>query len=186
MKKFCVTDPCYILPDDVWSKCCKVFDEYKDDEFVSQRFDEAVTKALTKFAGSKAYACDTGYGDWSNILSGSKHVINECFCADAGMVCVCELTDKVHDALKDHDLDGTNHCVAIFEAEDLSNIEFDVSDKNWTVVNIETTDGQCLYTKGIEYDDDDYDSYDEEDDDDWQYDEYCDDVALANGSYGNE
>lgn len=168
MKKFCVTDPCYILPDDVWSKCCKVFDEYKDDEFMYQRFDEAVTKALTEFVGSKSYACGTGYGDWSNELQGDGKVINSKFCADAGMVCVCELTDKVKEAL---DINETNnHSVAIFEAEDLSNVEFDLTDKGWTVVYIETTDGHCFCTlTADEYCCDEVDDYyNEDEDEDWQ------------------
>lgn len=163
MKKFCVTDPCYILPDDVWDKCCKVFDEYKDDEFMYQRFDEAVAKALTEFVGSKSYACGTGYGDWSNELQGDGKVINKDFCADAGMVCVCELTDKVKEAL-DVDIYNT-HTVATFEAEDLRNVTFDLTDKDWTVVYIETTDGHCFCTSeacdGYCEDDVDFDEEDE-------------------------
>ena len=49
--KYVVTDPCYILDNDVWSKCCEVFDKYKDDEFMYQRFDEAVSKALIEYTG---------------------------------------------------------------------------------------------------------------------------------------
>ena len=168
MKKFCVTDPCYILPDDVWDKCCKVFDEYKDDEFMYQRFDEAVTKALTEFVGSKSYACGTGYGDWSNELQGDGKVINSKFCADAGMVCVCELTDKVKEAL---DVDIYNaHTVATFEAEDLRNVTFDLTDKSWTVVYIETTDGHCFCTQEAVCDeDDDDDEYYDDDEDEIEY-----------------
>lgn len=163
MKNFCVTDPCYILPDDIWAKCCKVFDEYKDDEFMYQRFDEAVTKALTEFVGSKSYACGTGYGDWSNKLQGDGKVVNSEFCADAGMVCVCELNTKVHNALKNNDLDSTNRCVAVFEAEDVRNVIFDLTDKNWTVVYIETTDGHCFCSQeAICEEDDDDDYYDDE------------------------
>lgn len=161
MKNFCVTDPCYILPDDVWDKCCKVFDEYKDDEFMYQRFDEAVTKALTEFVGSKSYACGTGYGDWSNKLQGDGKVINSRFCADAGMVCVCELNTKVHNALKNNDLDSTSHCVAVFEAEDIRNVTFDLTDKFWTVVYIETTDGHCFCTSENNNCDEYFDEYDD-------------------------
>lgn len=163
MKRFCVTDPCYILPDNVWTECCKVFDEYKDDEYMYQRFDEAVTKALTEFVGSKSYACGTGYGDWSNELQGDGKVINKDFCADAGMVCVCELTDKVKNALDVNIL--SNRCAAVFEAEDLRNVTFDLTDKDWTVVYIETTDGHCFCTSEVcdgYYEEDDVD-FDEED-----------------------
>lgn len=162
MKKFCVTDPCYILPNDVWDKCYEVFDKYKDDEFVYQRLDEAITKALTEFVGSKSYACSTGYGDWSNILQGDGKVINKSFCADAGTVCVCELTDKVKEALGVDEVG--NFSAAIFEAEDLSKVEFDVSDNTWTVVYIETTDGHCFCTLTPDevYGDEDDDCYNED------------------------
>ena len=92
--KYVVTDPCYILDNDVWSKCCEVFDKYKDDEFMYQRFDEAVSKALIEYTGYPAFACGTGFGDWSNQLSGIG-VIKPDFFADAGMVCVCRLTSKM-------------------------------------------------------------------------------------------
>ena len=92
--KYVVTDPCYILDNDVWSKCCEVFDKYKDDEFMYQRFDEAVSKALVEYTGYPAFACGTGFGDWSNQLSGIG-VIKPDFFADAGMVCVCRLTSKM-------------------------------------------------------------------------------------------
>ena len=92
--KYVVTDPCYILDNDVWSKCCEVFDKYKDDEFMYQRFDEAVSKALIEYTGYPAFACGTGFGDWSNQLSGIGVIKSEFF-ADAGMVCVCRLTSKM-------------------------------------------------------------------------------------------
>ena len=158
MKKFCVTDPCYILPDNVWSKCCEIFDKYKDDEFMYQRFNEAVSNALTKFVGSKSYTCNTGYGDWSNTLQGDGKVVNAHFCADAGMVCVCELNTKVHNALKNND---TSHCAAVFEAEDIRNVTFDLTDKFWTVVYIETTDGHCFCTSENNNCDEYFDEYDD-------------------------
>ena len=92
--KYVVTDPCYILDNDVWSKCCEVFDKYKDDEFMYQRFDEAVSKVLIEYTGYPAFACGTGFGDWSNQLSGIGVIKSEFF-ADAGMVCVCRLTSKM-------------------------------------------------------------------------------------------
>ena len=92
--KYVVTDPCYILDNDVWSKCCEVFDKYKDDEFMYQRFDEAVSKVLIEYTSYPAFACGTGFGDWSNQLSGIGVIKSEFF-ADAGMVCVCRLTSKM-------------------------------------------------------------------------------------------
>lgn len=153
MKKFVVTDPCYILPDEVWDKCCKVFDEYDNDEFMYQRFDEAVTKALTEFTGTKAYACGTGYGDWHNQLEGDGHILHDEFCADAGMVCVCEMTENVEKALKD----CGDWAYAVFECEELENVILDLENPNWTRVFIETTEGHYFYTlKMEENDDDDY------------------------------
>lgn len=159
MKKYVVTDPCYILSDDVWTECCKVFDKYKDDEFMYQRFDEAVTKALTEFTGSKSYACGTGYGDWHNKLEGDGHIIQDEFCADAGMVCVCELTDKVNEALKD----CAKWAYAVFECEGLENVVLDLENSSWTRVFIETVEGNYLCTMKMEdIMKDDYDDEDEE------------------------
>lgn len=96
--KYIVTDPCYLLPDDIWDKCCEVFKD--DDETKYDRFDEEVSKALSDFTGFPAYACGTGFGDWDNSIWGDG-VIKHDFVADAGMVCVCRLTDKVLQHLKE-------------------------------------------------------------------------------------
>lgn len=106
-------------------KCCEVFDKYKDDEFMYQRFDEAVSKALVEYTGYPAFACGTGFGDWSNQLSGIG-VIKSDFFADAGMVCVCRLTSKMLKHWKEEygtqDFSG----IAIFEASKDISVEFDV------------------------------------------------------------
>ena len=39
--KYVVTDPCYILSDDVWDECCKFLDDSP------KAFNDAVSKALT-------------------------------------------------------------------------------------------------------------------------------------------
>ena len=65
-KQYVVTDPCYILPDDVWSECLQKTGEYNDSW--CDRFDEQVQAALSAFVGSKAWAESTGFGDWTNEM----------------------------------------------------------------------------------------------------------------------
>lgn len=157
--KYVVTDPCYLLSDETWDECCKVFDKYKNDEFMYQRFDEAVSKALSEFIGYPAYACGTGFGDWSNEIWGSG-VIKGDFFADAGMVCVCRLTDKILAQLqakygKSDDFSG----MAIFEMSENINVSFDVSNKDWTVVEIrDLQTGNIIQSQSYD------DSFDDEDD----------------------
>lgn len=162
MKKYVITDPCYILPDDVWDKCCEVFNEYENDEFMYQRFNEAVTMELRKFSGdNNAYAGETGYGDWSNEIHGDN-VIHGKFGADAGMVCVCKFTKPVEEALNEYD----EHCFALFEMEDDPMITFDCSDKWWTRITVTDKKGNAVYSMdnlpGYEDEDEAYDDEDKE------------------------
>lgn len=153
--KYIVTDPCYLLPNDVWDTCCEVFNN--DDEHMYDRFNDAISKALSKFTGFPAYACGTGYGDWSNSIWGAG-IIKHDFVADAGMVCVCKLTDKILQQLKEKY--GENNIysgIAIFEMSESIRVDFDVSDPNWTVVNIK--DLQTGYTIHSEYVDEDEEDY---------------------------
>lgn len=136
MSKYIVTDPCYILPVDVWHKCCEVLSEYDGDEKY-QRFDEEVTKALRAFSGDdKACATGTGYGDWCNVLIGPG-VIFQNFCADAGMFCVCKLTEPVEKLFR---MFSYGISVALFEMGDNIEITFDYSDRHWTRVIIKDKD----------------------------------------------
>ena len=163
--KYVVTDPCYILDNDVWSKCCEVFDKYKDDEFMYQRFEEAVSKALVEYTGYPAFACGTGFGDWKNKLSGIG-VIKSDFFADAGMVCVCRLTPKMLKHWKEKYGTQAFSGMAIFEASKNISVEFDVSDKNWTVVNIKDNKTQAIISSMDSdfYEEDNEDDYFEEED----------------------
>ena len=159
--KYIVTDPCYILDDDTWNECCKVFDTYKNDEFMYQRFDEAVSKALTKLTSHQSYACGTGFGDWCNEIYGLG-VVKHDFCADAGMVCVCRLNHKVLDNLyKKYGEKNALSGAAIFEMSEDIDIEFDVSNKDWTVVTIKDKQtGNVI--KSMDYEDNFYNEEDEE------------------------
>lgn len=134
--KYVVTDPCYLLPEDIWDECCKVFDTYNNDEFMYQRFNEVVSKALTEFSGFPAYAWDTSIGDWSNEIYGSN-IIKHDFFADAGMICVCRLYGKIlYQLRKKYGNDNKFSGMAVFEMSEHIKVDFDISDKHWTVVNI--------------------------------------------------
>lgn len=77
-----VTDPCYIIPEEVWDK----FVHYSPDE---------IETALRNLGYEKPILVnDTGFGDWGNRLFNPE--TNEdygSFGADAGMFIVCALSD---------------------------------------------------------------------------------------------
>lgn len=129
-KKYVITDPCYILPDDVWSECCNKAGD--NDEGWSERFYQHVTSALTEFVGTTAYAESTGYGDWQNSIVCGPYITGQFF-ADSGSVCVCEYTDKVREALDGLEDKGG---AAVFEAEGRIEVQFDTKVSDWTVVHI--------------------------------------------------
>ena len=143
MKKYIVTDPCYILPQDTWSECCDKCQALGEENW-SDNFSKIVQEALKDFAeGGQVFVSDTGFGDWSNCLYGPNTEEGCGFCADAGMVCVCAYTGKVPDALGNLVKYGA---AAAFYAEGPIEVEFDTSDPNWTIVNIEDADGNCWCT----------------------------------------
>ena len=156
-KQFVVTDPCYILPSEVWSKCLASCDEFKNDSAWAEMFRVAVEKALKEYTQGQAFVCDTGYGDWSNeIVAGP--VLARSFGADSGMVCVCEYVGKVFKAL------GEGRSVdrglaALFEAEGPITVDFDTSYSSWTVVYIEDASGtqwNTLLPEDYVYDDEEW------------------------------
>lgn len=156
-KRYVVTDPCYILPDTTWKECLEKCDEFASEANWSEVFNKEVEQALKDFTQGQAFVESTGFGDWSNTLEGPNVQGVGSFCADSGMVCVCELIGKVEQAL------GNIHdgCVAIFDAEGPLKVDFDTSDSDWTVVNIEDAEGNCWNTSIP----DDDESWDEEDED---------------------
>lgn len=126
MTKYVITDPCYIVDEKTWDKCLKDF----------PNFPKLIAEHLTELTKEKAYASDTGFGDWSNALFDSKGCVGY-FGADSGMVCVCKYTRKVANKLS-----GIfGGCYCIFEAEGPLNVVFDTSNKQWTVVGIEDVVG---------------------------------------------
>ena len=165
MRKYIITDPCYLIPDDDWSKCCEIFDsvaykkamENRDYEMQRELFDNGITAALQKYSGDyKAKACSTGYGDWTNEIWG-VNVLKHDFFADSGMCCVCELTDTIQNHIKENSNNRNEfNGMAVFETDKDIAIEFDTSDSDWTVVKvIDKNTGDILITSSEPYSDDD-------------------------------
>ena len=122
MAKYVITDPCYIVDEKTWDKCIKDF----------PNFPKLIAEHLTKLTKEKAYASDTGFGDWSNGLISKDGYLGS-FGADSGMVSVCKYTKKVAERLS-----GIfAGCYCVFEADGPLDVVFDTSDKQWTVVYIE-------------------------------------------------
>ena len=149
-KKIVVTDPCYIMSSEDWDACCKEAEQRKDEhkQEWEEAFDEIVSRKLTELSGHEAYATSTGFGDWNNDIDGQQ------FCADSGMVCVCELTDNIREVI-----DSRFIGMAVFETDKDIEIEFDWSDSDWTVVRIidKTTGREIVSSQEPYSDDDDYD-----------------------------
>ena len=122
MTKYVITDPCYIVDEKTWDKCLKEF----------PNFPKLIAEHLTKLTKEKAYASDTGFGDWSNGLISKDGYLGS-FGADSGMVSVCKYTKKVAERLSEI----FAGCYCVFEADGPLDVVFDTSDKQWTVVYIE-------------------------------------------------
>lgn len=124
-----ITDPCYILPGDTWSE---VVNKYNSDSDIFK----ALEKELEKISGAKAYVSSTGLGDWINEIYSEdpSKIINRRFCADSGLVCVCEVNEVSEEHLKQYTT--TDHMCAKVEVSDNYTVEFDQSDQFWTVVII--------------------------------------------------
>ena len=124
-----ITDPCYILPGDTWSE---VVNKYNSDSDIFK----ALEKELEKISGAKAYVSSTGLGDWINEIYSEdpSKIINRRFCADSGLVCVCEVNEVSEEYLKQYTT--TAHMCAKVEVSDNYTVELDHSDPSWTVVII--------------------------------------------------
>ena len=144
-----ITDPCYILPEDIWNECIEKCEQYKDANW-SERFNEAVKKALTEFSGSNAWVERTGFGDWTNEVYGPA-VVDPYFAADSGMVCVCDYSEPVKASLENIS-DG---CAAMIETSGDITVEFDRSISDWTVVYITDLVDDCEWHTHIPSDDED-------------------------------
>ena len=154
-KRYVITDPCYILPEDLWDKCLSYADKTskEDNTDWSGIFHTAVEMALTRFTKASSWADSTGFGDWNNCIHGPCVHYTGGFCADSGMVCVCEYTDAVAERIKDIIEKG---CAALFDAEGPLKVNFNREDRDWTVVEIEDAEGNEWHTD-IPYDEDEED-----------------------------
>lgn len=144
MKKFIITDPCYLVPDpEIWDCFCDIIQDTDMTE---------AEKFLTQYLATPVRVASTGYGDWSNDIHG-KNVISSTFFADAGLVCVVELTplvDKMHETIFGYHISGKPAGVAIIEAEGLTEVKFDDSNPHWIVITITDTDGNIYRSTTFE------------------------------------
>ena len=165
MTKYIITDPCYILSNEVWDNICS---QCEHDDFSNGKFDTLCTEALNKLAGTtNAVACGTGFGDWSNSIccSNDDKVIESDFFADSGMVCVVEYNEAIQNALGNDELISKGG-IALIETEGEVVIEMDTSNSEWTMVYIEDDEDEFNSMPFDEEDEEeDYDEEDEEDED---------------------
>lgn len=149
-KKYVITDPCYILPESEWDKCIEYAEKTSKEDKVdwSYIFRMAVEMALTKFTNGNSWVESTGFGDWTNEMDFNRDCSpnnqvkaeNElCFCADSGMVCVCELTPEAEARLNGY---PNKMLAAIFSMPDTyqAQVNFDRSNRDWTVVSVKFKD----------------------------------------------
>ena len=124
---------------------------------------------MTELTGFPAFACDTGFGDWSNKIYGS-YIVHKEFCADSGMVCVCRLTDEIKTTFAKEYSDIYSRCAAVFEGSDEIDVDFDISEPSWTVVKIydhktgnfiETMSPDDFYAENEDFDNDYFDDEEE-------------------------
>ena len=176
---YLVTDPCYLLDldpknkDRIWNLC--INDMYDSDH--SGKYDDrtdytGVQKILSEELGIKVLRVSaTGYGDWSNSISSTSKHINVLvpeFYADAGMMCVVEINDKLENFLMDHPIG------AIFESDIPVDIRVNDSNSCWFVLEITDKDGFHKLVTSEDADDaeDYYNDYDDDEEDDFEDDEY--------------
>lgn len=166
MTKYIITDPCYILSDEVWNNICG---QCENDDFSNGKFDTLCTDALNKLAGTtNAVACGTGWGDWENCMHSSNDdkIIETDFFADAGMVCVVEYNEAIQNALIAKGNDGliSKGGIALIETVGEVTIEMDTSNAEWTMVYIEDDEDDFNSMVPPFDEEDEEEDYDEDDD----------------------
>ena len=168
---YVVTDPCYLVhvlenKDQVWDKFCDLL------EYVYKNDNDKAAEYLAKNLGlSKMWVSSTGFGDWTNEIIDDVHnpnvkILNEEFCADSGLVCVCPVTEEFLDKLTEKFTSVKENCAIIDASEDCTvNFNHDCSD--WTVVeftdNLNKVHLYSLLPSEIDdnddFEDDEYDEY---------------------------
>ena len=137
---YVVTDPCYIIQDErLWNSL--VDEMYKDDQLGSDTYP--VTRELENITKCEAWSAQTGYGDWANRMEGDSVLgVNEEFCADSGMVCVCRYTNEVSRILLYNEI--PSYCYALVEMDpETVRVTMDCSNHRWTVVTIEDNENKA-------------------------------------------
>ena len=122
-KKFnyIVTDPCYLVPHEIWAEVCDKTKTKSNDVFV-----EELTKHLPK--GSVAHS--TGVGDYINSVSPvyedtTVNIVQSCFTVDSGFLCITPVEDPTP-----YEVDTR---FAIIESEEELTYGFDTSHLDWAV-----------------------------------------------------
>lgn len=125
LNNYLITDPCYILPPEVWDEC-------KGDIEAT----EAALKSYTK--DDTAFVVNTGYGDWVNSIEAKKDLaVNKGkFAADSGLVCWCRVDDDVLVEIKDKLGMSFDNLVACIRTGRLLYALADMSLPNWTVIKV--------------------------------------------------
>ena len=169
---YVITDPCYLVhvlenKDQVWDKFCDLLDyAYKNDN------DKAAEYLAKNLGLSKMWVSSTGFGDWTNKIIDDVHnpnvkILNEEFCADSGLVCVCSVTKEFLDKLTEKFGDVKEYCTIIDASEDCA-VNFNHDCNDWTVVEFTDNSNKVhLYSLLPS----EMDNYDEDDFEDDEYDE---------------
>lgn len=164
MPKYIITDPRYILSNEVWSDIWNQCAGLPDKEY-SKKFRSLISKALNTLAGTKnAVACKTGFGDWDNQIYGCEDkIIERFFTADSGMVCVVKYNKAIKNALiaRGNGKFISEGRIALLKTEGKVNVEMDTDDEEWTVVYI--NDEVDYFNSSLPPEEKDYDDYDEDD-----------------------
>lgn len=169
--EYTVTDPCYLLDHERWQKCCEYAEQAAkqndNGNWDEDIFSSEVEKAIREISGGYVFACGTGFGDWTNSIyksydrNDSVRIITSGFGADAGMVCVVEMTDALNKYLREEYKDNSSDIGAFFRTKERGVNVMTEGNDNWTVLRIMAKTGATILTQ------DDY--ADEEEEDDYYY-----------------
>ena len=169
--EYTVTDPCYLMDHERCSKCCEYAEQSARDNdrgnWDDDVFNFEVEKALREITGGFVFVCSTGFGDWTNSIYKSYDrnddvIINGAnFGADAGMVCVVEVTKKLEDYLENEYKDNAFGIGAFFYTKERGvNVMTDGSN-SWEVLRIMTKGGATIKTLDEETEEEDDEYYED-------------------------
>ena len=130
-----ITDPCYIMHKEHWEHYCNLcFDEnYKK----TGKESITISEYLQKYHNfGEVVGGSTGFGDWTNSVKNLEtgEVLGS-FCADAGMVICCTMSDlmnynpSIMDKIIDLESKGGLAVVTDYTGEVIYEL-----DKNWAMI----------------------------------------------------